>query len=351
MEAFKAAPPGEYKKKTGSLAGESEAGDAPGGLGRLFRAPLLEEFLGINEIHIEYEGINPTGTHKDRIAMAHAKRAREEGFSGITVGTCGNYGVAIASYARLFGLRAYIFVPEGYTLERLPEMRALGAEVIMVSGTYEDAVEASRRFAVEMNVYDANPGSKRDVDFTAYSLLAEQILERVQPDAVFVPLGNGTTLAGLGEGFKERGARPRMIGVTTAFGNEVLRRFHGDSNEDFAETALNEPLVSGRSFDRDAALLAVMNSNGYVFGFADDTALRCSEVLHLTTGLKIMPASALTLAGLVKFVVKFGIRKGKFVLLLTGGVDSGRGTRPYRGALSDLRWENGPRARALFQDV
>jgi threonine synthase len=114
-----------------------------------------------------------------------------------------------------------------------------------------------------------------------------------------------------------------MVGVTTAFGNEALRRFYSDSSGDFAETAFNEPLVSERSFDVDEALRAVHESKGYVFGFPDDVALRYAELLRATVGIKPLPASALVLAGLVKFARKFGLSNGRFVLVVTGGVRDG----------------------------
>ena len=323
MEAVKTVCKTEYRSKSGLYTGESEGDEPPGGLGKLFRAPLLEEFLGVREVYVDYEGVNPTGTHKDRIARVHVERAIEEGFPGITVGTCGNYGVAVAYYSALHGLKAVIFVPAGYTLERLSEMKAFGAEVITVPGTYEDAVEASRCFARLNGFYDANPGSRRDVDFGAYSDMALWIASKVEPTAVFVPLGNGTTIAGLWNGFKNLGITPRMIGVTTAFGNEVLKRFYGDPNGDFTETAVNEPLVSERSFDAEDALKAIHESNGYVFGFPDDVALKYAELLRTATGINSLPASALVLAGLVKFVRKFGLTEGRFVLVVTGGVHGG----------------------------
>ncbi len=98
---------------------------------------------------------------------------------------------------------------------------------------------------------------------------------------------------------------------------EVLRRIGGG---DFAETVFNEPLVSERSFDAEEALEAIKESRGYVFGFPDDVALRYTELLRSTAGINPLPASALVLAGLVKFVRKFGITDGRFVLVVTGGV-------------------------------
>ena len=351
MEAVKSVGSSGRSQKERSLGEESGGDEPPGGLNNVFRAISLEGYLGIERIYVDYEGINPTGTHKDRIARVHVERAVRGGFSGITVGTCGNYGASIAYHSMIAGIKAVVFVPSGYSLERLYEIRTFGAEVVEIRGTYEEAVRASRRFASENGFYDANPGSRREVDFEAYSSLAGEVLERVEPDVVFVPVGNGTTLAGLWRGFRRRGVEPRMVGVTTSFGNEVLRRFYGDPNVDFAETVLNEPLVSSESFDADEALRAVYESGGYVFGFADDVALRYAGILHSKTHISPLPASALTLAGLVKFVRKFGVGRKNFLLIVTGGVSNGTGPDTYGRALHDVRWKDGPRTRSVFQEV
>lgn len=319
--------------------------------GQLIRAKELERVLGISRIYLDFEGRNPTGTHKDRIAEAHARRAAEEGYSAITVGTCGNYGVAVAYYAKIYGLKAYIFVPAGYTLERAGEMLSYGAEVIPIHGPYEKVVFESRKFAVENGVYDANPGSTPEVDYEGYSKIADEILSEVSPDAVFVPVGNGTTLAGIWHGFVKRGENPRMVGITTSLGNQILWQFYGVEANEFVETPVNEPLVSMISFDAMEALKAVYESSGYIFGFADDDSVQYALLLEKTEGISALPASALTIAGLVKFARKFGMWRGNFVLVLTGGVHGGEGLGAYGGALSYVRWENRARACALLEKV
>ncbi|AFN04543.1 PLP-dependent lyase/thiolase [Pyrococcus furiosus DSM 3638] len=289
----------------------------------LLRAMKLEEKLNISKIYLKLEMHNPTRTHKDRIAKAHVKQAKDLGFSGITVGTCGNYGVAIAYFAKKEGIKAVIFVPRQYRNSRVEEMKEYGADVIFVDGAYEEAVLMSKIFAKTMNYYDANPGTQPAVDYEAYSLISKEILEEIEPYAVFVPVGNGSTLAGIYYGFKKYGVMPRIIGVTTSYGNQVLNAFYTGRVEevkDFVETDFNEPLVSSISFDLQNALEAIKDSNGYIFGFGDDTALKYAKILEMSEGIKALPASTLTLVGLVKFVRKFGVNNENFVLLLTGGI-------------------------------
>jgi len=261
------------------------------------------------------------------VARVHVEEANKLGFSGITTGTCGNYGISIAYFAWKYGLKAHIFIPRAYSNTRLEELKKYGVEVVFVDGSYEEAVFESKKFAKENNIYDANPGSKPWIDYEGYAAISREIAKNLTPYAVFVPVGNGTTLVGIYHGFRQLGITPHMIGVTTSFGNQVLNAFYTksfDEVKDFAETELNEPLVSSISFDFDNALKAIYDSGGYVFGFADDVALRYAHLLERLEGIKALPASALVLAGLVKFVRKFGVNGKNFVLILTGGLKDGK---------------------------
>ncbi len=78
------------------------------------RARNLERVIGFGNIFLKFEGGNPTGTQKDRISQYHVKKALMEGYNTITVGTCGNYGVSLAYFAKLAGLKAKILIPEQY---------------------------------------------------------------------------------------------------------------------------------------------------------------------------------------------------------------------------------------------
>ena len=87
---------------------DSEVGDTT-----LVRARNVEREMGFRQIYLKFEGGNPTGTQKDRIAFAQVMDAMRRGFDAITVATCGNYGVALALAASMAGLKCLIYIPEG----------------------------------------------------------------------------------------------------------------------------------------------------------------------------------------------------------------------------------------------
>jgi threonine synthase len=171
---------------------ESEVGDTIPS-----RARNVEREVGLRQIYLKFEGDNPSGTQKDRIAFAQAMDALRRGFEAITVATCGKYGVAVAFAAALAGLRCIVYVPESYRTRRIREIEQHRAEVLRVPGDYESVVEVSRRRADEDDVYDANPGGANTaLQLRAYGEIAYEIYDELRdaPAAVAVPVSNGTTL-------------------------------------------------------------------------------------------------------------------------------------------------------------
>ena len=96
---------------------DSEVGDTT-----LSRSRNIEREMGLRQIYLKFEGGNPTGTQKDRIAFAQAMDAMRRGFDAITMATCGNYGAAMALAASMAGLKCFIYIPEGFHTKRVQEM-------------------------------------------------------------------------------------------------------------------------------------------------------------------------------------------------------------------------------------
>ncbi|MCS7103295.1 MAG: pyridoxal-phosphate dependent enzyme [Candidatus Korarchaeum sp.] len=301
--------------------------------GTFFRARRLQIGHRWERIYIKWEGDNPTGTQKDRAAFMHARRAIEQGYDTVTVGTCGNFGVALAYFANMLGLRAVIYVPSSYRNGRIWEMRKYGARVVFVEGKYEDAVERSVLDAMRYGYYDSNPGSiNGSLALESFKEIAYEIVEVLGsiPDIVSVPLGNGTTLAGIYQGFVEMVRAgiskrvPIMLGATTIYGNQVAETLRKGSTElislsesDIKETKYNEPLVSLRSFDGEQALEAIRMSGGYVFEFDDEELLTLAEEL-MKEGIDPLPASASAIGAIKRYASELD-RFKVAVAIVTGG--------------------------------
>lgn len=307
----------------------------------LIRSRALARFLGFDgtPLYLKWEGANPTGTHKDRAALAHARRAAELGARVLTAGTCGNYGVALSYYARALGLKAVIYVPRSYENSRVGEMLAYGAEVVYVDGKYEDAVEASAEAAEANGWYDANPGGRNsELSLEAYGRIAEEIVMALgdAPYAVAVPVGNGTTLAGLYRGFlrmyREGYATgvPKLVAATTSHANQLASLWlEGRSGPvSVVETWVNEPLVAVKALDADAALEALRSTGGSVYTFEDEEMVEAALLMRALEGLPSLPASASSVLALAKLVWEEGAG-GPLVAVVTGRWWRGRPKRSY----------------------
>ena len=296
----------------------------------LVRSRVLGRFLGFDgmPVYLKWEGANPTGTHKDRAALLHARRASELGVRVVTAGTCGNYGVALAYYAKVFGLKAVIFAPESYENGRVGEMVKYGADVVFVDGKYEDAVEASVEVAEANGWYDANPGGRNGgLSVEAYSGIAEEIVAELgdAPYAVAVPVGNGTTLAGVYRGFlrmyKEGYATsvPKLLASTTSHTNQLASLWFGGKAEPdrVVETWVNEPLVAVKALDAELALEALRTTGGGVYTFEDEEMVEAALLVRALEGVPALPASASAILALAKLTEKEEV-EGPLVAVVTG---------------------------------
>jgi threonine synthase len=308
---------------------DSEVGDT-----NLTRARNVERQFGIRQLFLKFDGGNPTGTQKDRIAFAQVEDSMRRGFDSITVATCGNYGAALALAASVAGLRCVIFVPTGFHTRRRTEMDQRAAEIRNVDGDYEAAVEASSRWAEESDSYDANPGgANTSLQLQAYGQIAFEIYDELRdaPAVVAAPVSNGTTLAGIYKGFVRLYRRgktsriPKMIAGSSSGKNPIIRScVKGlDLCEDLdparlRETAVNEPLINWHSADGQQALDAIRESHGWAGNASDRVMLRHAKLLRESEGLSVLPASSAGLAVLLDHHQKTPLPADRYVAVLTG---------------------------------
>jgi len=308
---------------------DSEIGDTS-----LTRARNIEREVGFRQIYLKFEGGNPTGTQKDRIAFAQVLDAMRRGFDAITMATCGNYGAAMAFAASLSGLKCIIYIPETYHTKRFKEIADYGAEIISVPGDYEKAVEVSRRHAESEEFYDANPGGANTaLQLRAYGEIAYEIYDELRdaPAAVAIPVSNGTTLAGVYKGFLSLYRRgktsriPKMIAGSSYGKNPIIHAFlkkipHCDdlNPEQIRETAINEPLINWQSIDGDHALQAVRETSGWAFYASDKNMMFFSRFIREREGLSVLPASTAGLIAMLDRHKKESFSNDRFVVILTG---------------------------------
>ena len=308
---------------------DSEVGDTT-----LSRAKNVEREVGLRQIYLKFEGGNPTGTQKDRIAFAQAMDAMRRGFDAITVATCGNYGVAMALASKLAGLRCIVYLPETFHTRRIAEMREHEAEIVRVPGDYENAVLLSQQRAEKDEIYDANPGgANTSIQFKAYGEIAYEIYDELRdaPSIVAMPVSNGTTLAGIYRGFLSLYRRgktskiPRIVAGSSFGKNPIVQAFLKNQPqcsdlkpENIRETAINEPLINWHSIDGDYALDAIRSTNGWAANASDKSMTTFARMIRNQEGLNILPASTAGLIALLDKHRKENLPNDRFVVIFTG---------------------------------
>jgi threonine synthase len=308
---------------------DSEVGDTT-----LARARNMEREVGLRQIYLKFEGGNPSGTQKDRIAFAQTMDAIRRGFEAITLATCGNYGTAMALAASLAGLRCLIHIPYNYHTNRIKEMTDLGAEIVRVEGDYENAVDASRELSERQEFYDANPGgANAGLQMKAYGEIAYELYDELRdaPSVIAVPVSNGTTLAGIYKGFLSLYRRgktsrmPRIVAGSSYKKNPIVQAYAKNaatcedlSQERIHETKVNEPLINRHSFDGDHALQAIRETKGWAGDASDKGMLTFSRLIREREGLNVLPASTAGFVALIEQHRKESLQNDRYVVVLTG---------------------------------
>lgn len=308
---------------------ESEVGDTD-----LIRARNLERHYGFRQLYLKFEGGNPTGTQKDRIAFAHVADALRRGFDTVCVATCGNYGVAVALACAYAGLRCDIVIPVGYHTKRILEMERLGGRVSRDGDDYEQAVEASRARARARDGYDANPGGNNALlQLKAYGEIAYEVYDELRdaPRVVACPASNGSTLAGIHRGFASLHRRgrtskiPSLVVGSAWRKNPIVAAFRSGATScvdlvpgKIRETAVNEPLINWHAIDGDHALDAIRASGGWAADVSDGRMRQLAKEIREAQGIDVLPASTAGLAALLDTHARTSLPEDRYVAVLTG---------------------------------
>ena len=286
----------------------------------------IERDYGLAGVYLKFEGDNPTGTQKDRIAFAQVLDALETGRTDVALATCGNYGVAVALAAGLAGLTCHVFLPAGYHSDRLTEMEALGARIYRPAGSYETVVTHSSERARAEGWYDANPGGRNATrQIEAYAGIGKELLRDLPspPVTCAVPVSNGTLLAGIHHGTRAAAKTLYIAGSSTAK-NPIVQSFRKGLRvctdldpAKIRETKINEPLINWHSFDGQEALDAVYASGGAAYNVSDDSLRKMAAYLSKKEALRVLPASTAGLIATLKMHEEGILPEGPHVTILT----------------------------------
>ncbi|HYY55307.1 MAG TPA: threonine synthase [Candidatus Dormibacteraeota bacterium] len=272
-------------------------GDTP-----LVRAPAIEARTGVAEVWLKVEGQNPTGSFKDRGMVVAVAKAVEDGAQVVLCASTGNTAASAAAYAARAGVRCVVLLPEGQVaLGKLAQAEVFGARVLSLEGSFDDALRVARDLAAEGVAALVNSVNPHRID--GQKTAAFEICEALgdAPDALCIPVGNAGNITAYWKGFREavdariaRG-RPRMWGFQAA-GAAPLVEGRRIARPETIATAIR----IGNPASWDGALRARDESRGAIEAVSDDEILAAYALLASREGIFCEPASAASVAGLLK---------------------------------------------------
>lgn len=254
-------------------------------------------------IYLKYEGLNPTGSFKDRGMTMAVTKAVEEGYKAVMCASTGNTSAAAAAYAARAGIRCVVLIPEGkIALGKLSQAMIHGARVLQIKGNFDDALKLVRTICEENPialVNSVNPFRIEGQKTGAFEII--EALDGVAPDFQAMPVGNAGNITAYWKGYKEFHeagkckSLPRMLGFQAAGSAPIVLGHPIDNPKTFA-TAIR----IGNPASWKSAVAARDESDGVIGMVTDEQIREAYKLLAATEGVFCEPASASGVAGLLK---------------------------------------------------
>lgn len=288
----------------------------------LIRARNLEEHLNIEaEIYLKYEGMNPTGSFKDRGMTVAVSKAVEDGSSAVICASTGNTSASAAAYAAKARIKSIVLIPSGaIAMGKLAQAIAYGAKVIAIKGNFDVALKMVRELSQKHPITLVNSINPYRIEGqkTAAFEICDDLCDA--PDYLAIPVGNAGNITAYWKGFKEyyslkkSSKLPKMIGFQAAGAAPIVENRVID-NPSTVATAIR----IGNPASWKYAVEAAKESCGKIDKVTDEEILDAYSLLSNKEGIFAEPASCASVAGVIKCSREIGFSKGeKIVCVLTG---------------------------------
>ncbi len=294
----------------------------------LIESPVLSKITGA-QVYLKYEGLNPTGSFKDRGMTLAVSKAKEAGARVVICASTGNTSASAAAYAARAGIRCVVLIPEGaIALGKLSQALIHKAEVLAVRGNFDEALnlvkEIAEKYPVTL-VNSVNPFRLEGQKTGAFEICDQ--LGQEAPDFHAIPVGNAGNISAYWKGYKEYFAqskiknRPRMLGFQAAGAAPIVKKKVVRNPKTIA-TAIR----IGNPASWKLAEAARDESRGLIESVTDREILEAYALLASKEGVFVEPASAASVAGIIKLKrrgffekqTKTSSRAARIVCVLTG---------------------------------
>ena len=286
----------------------------------LVRSSRIGPAIGLDQLYFKYEGLNPSGSFKDRGMALATARAIEAGAQTLLCASTGNTSASASAYAARCGLRAVVVVPAGgVAAGKLAQALAYGAIIVTVRGSFDRALTLVRRLADEPAVALVNSVNPYRIE--GQKTAAFEVVEQLgrAPARIFIPVGNAGNITAYWRGFCELANRS----------GASLPTLHGAQARGAAPLVRGRPVVRpqtvasairiGNPASWSAAIAARDESGGTIEAVSDDEIMAAHRRLAREEGLLVEPASAAAVALLLKKATAGSLDGGEAVVcVLTG---------------------------------
>lgn len=269
----------------------------------LIKAEALADMLSVKaEVYLKYEGQNPTGSFKDRGMTMAVSKAKEEGMQAVMCASTGNTSASAAAYAAKAGMKCFVVIPEGaIALGKLAQALIHGATVIAIKGNFDEALKIVREITDEKPVALVNSLNPNRIE--GQKTGSFEICDDLggAPDFHFIPVGNAGNITAYWKGYKEYKEKgkidklPKMMGFQAAGSAPIVEGRVIEGPETIA-TAIR----IGNPASWKQAEAARDESSGLIDKVTDDEIIEAYKILAKDVGVFVEPASAASVAGLIK---------------------------------------------------
>ena len=294
----------------------------------LYEAHNLEKYLGLKKLYIKDDGLNPSGSSKDRASGVAVLKAIEAGATTIACSSTGNAASSCACQAAHMGVKAVIFVPKRAPIGKVTQISLYGATLVSVDGDYKAAFSLSKEAIKKYGWYNRNAAinpfmieGKKTVSME----IAEQL--NFEPtDWVAVSVGDGCTVGGVYKGFAEFYKLglikriPRILGVqSTGCEPFVVAAKNNEPLKECDENTIADSIAVGIPRNPVKALNAIKLSNGAWISVPDSDIIKASALLGRTEGIFGEPAGVAAIAGIEKAIKEGIIKPTETVAMIVTG--------------------------------
>ena len=295
----------------------------------LYHLEKIGKELGLPELYAKHEGMNPTGSFKDRGMTVGVSMARQLGMTSVACASTGNTSASLAAYAAKAGIPCVVLLPAGkVALGKVAQALMHGARVISIRGNFDRALEMVHELCISHGLYllnSVNPyrlEGQKTIGFEAIDQLGDV------PDRIVLPVGNAGNISAVYKGLRELEALgfidrlPMMTGIQAAGSQPVVKAIEQNLDELVPEPAPETVATAiriGAPVNAEKALVAIRATGGTAAAVTDDEILRMQQDLARMEGIGVEPASAASVAGIRKLAEQGLIDKDERIVCVVTG--------------------------------